>query len=70
MEIIQINDGIRESVENFFINNWGAPIIVSKGNVHYIIEHTYQPEQESFIGNQAGGRVFLFLNTDDFLERL
>lgn len=24
------------------------------------------PAQESFIGNQAGGRVFLFLNTDDF----
>ena len=24
------------------------------------------PEQEPFIGNQAGGRVFLFLNTDDF----
>src|SRR4026208_362858 len=24
------------------------------------------PEQESFIGNQAGGRVFLFLQTDDF----
>jgi len=24
------------------------------------------PEQESFIGNQAGGRIFLFLNTDDF----
>jgi catechol 2,3-dioxygenase-like lactoylglutathione lyase family enzyme len=23
-------------------------------------------EQESFIGNQAGGRVFLFLSTDDF----
>lgn len=23
-------------------------------------------EQEAFIGNQAGGRVFLFLNTDDF----
>ncbi len=23
-------------------------------------------EQESFIGNQAGGRVFLFLQTDDF----
>ncbi|MEL7002747.1 MAG: VOC family protein [Bacteroidota bacterium] len=22
--------------------------------------------QEDFIGNQAGGRVFLFLNTDDF----
>lgn len=24
------------------------------------------PEQESFIGNQSGGRVFLFLGTDDF----
>jgi uncharacterized glyoxalase superfamily protein PhnB len=23
-------------------------------------------EQETFIGNQTGGRVFLFLNTDDF----
>jgi len=25
-----------------------------------------KPEQQSFIGNQTGGRVFLFLNTDDF----
>jgi catechol 2,3-dioxygenase-like lactoylglutathione lyase family enzyme len=24
------------------------------------------PEQEAFIGNQSGGRVFLFLQTDDF----
>jgi catechol 2,3-dioxygenase-like lactoylglutathione lyase family enzyme len=24
------------------------------------------PEQAAFIGNQAGGRVFLFLKTDDF----
>ncbi len=24
------------------------------------------PEQEAFIGRQTGGRVFLFLNTDDF----
>jgi catechol 2,3-dioxygenase-like lactoylglutathione lyase family enzyme len=24
------------------------------------------PEQESAIGSQSGGRVFLFLNTDDF----
>jgi len=26
------------------------------------------PEQERFIGNQAGGRVFLFLRTDDFWQ--
>ena len=25
-----------------------------------------EPEQEPFVGNQTGGRVFLFLNTDDF----
>lgn len=25
-----------------------------------------KPEQEEFIGNQAGGRVFLFLGTDNF----
>jgi catechol 2,3-dioxygenase-like lactoylglutathione lyase family enzyme len=25
-----------------------------------------KPEQETFIGNQTGGRVFLFLNSDDF----
>lgn len=25
-----------------------------------------KPEQDAFIGNQSGGRVFLFLNTDDF----
>ncbi|MBN1306065.1 MAG: VOC family protein [Anaerolineales bacterium] len=24
------------------------------------------PEQEAFIGSQSGGRVFLFLNSDDF----
>ena len=24
------------------------------------------PQQAAFIGNQAGGRVFLFLSTDDF----
>lgn len=24
------------------------------------------PEQETFVGNQTGGRVFLFLQTDDF----
>lgn len=24
------------------------------------------PKQEEFIGNQSGGRVFLFLSTDDF----
>ncbi len=31
-----------------------------------LIARASKPEQEPFIGNQSGGRVFLFLNTDDF----
>jgi catechol 2,3-dioxygenase-like lactoylglutathione lyase family enzyme len=31
-----------------------------------LLARTSKPEQEPFIGNQSGGRVFLFLNTDDF----
>lgn len=31
-----------------------------------LLARASNPEQECFIGNQAGGRVFLFLNTDDF----
>ena len=34
--------------------------------VTLLLARASKPEQESFIGNQAGGRVFLFLNTDDF----
>jgi catechol 2,3-dioxygenase-like lactoylglutathione lyase family enzyme len=31
-----------------------------------LLARASKPEQEPFIGNQAGGRVFLFLNSDDF----
>ena len=31
-----------------------------------LLARASKPEQEAFVGNQAGGRVFLFLNTDDF----
>jgi catechol 2,3-dioxygenase-like lactoylglutathione lyase family enzyme len=37
----------------------------SKG-VTLLLARASKLEQESFIGNQSGGRVFLFLNTDDF----
>ena len=35
----------------------GATLLLAKAS---------KPEQEAFIGNQSGGRVFLFLATDDF----
>jgi catechol 2,3-dioxygenase-like lactoylglutathione lyase family enzyme len=31
-----------------------------------LLARASKPEQEAFIGNQTGGRVFLFLETDDF----
>ncbi len=36
---------------------YGSTLLLAKAS---------KAEQEPFIGNQAGGRVFLFLNTDDF----
>lgn len=38
-------------------NSCGTTILLAKAS---------KDEQEHFIGNQTGGRVFLFLNTDDF----
>lgn len=35
----------------------GATLLLAKAS---------NPEQQAFVGNQTGGRVFLFLNTDDF----
>ncbi len=31
-----------------------------------LLARASKPEQETFIGNQSGGRVFLFLRTADF----
>jgi catechol 2,3-dioxygenase-like lactoylglutathione lyase family enzyme len=31
-----------------------------------LLARASKPEQKKFIGNQTGGRVFLFLHTDDF----
>ncbi len=35
----------------------GATLLLAKAS---------KPDQEPFVGNQSGGRVFLFLNSDDF----
>jgi catechol 2,3-dioxygenase-like lactoylglutathione lyase family enzyme len=38
-------------------NSSGTSLLLAKAS---------KPKQESFVGDQAGGRVFLFLRTDDF----
>jgi catechol 2,3-dioxygenase-like lactoylglutathione lyase family enzyme len=43
-----------------------APPGAGEGATTLLLACASTPEQEAFIGNQAGGRVFLFLNTDDF----
>jgi len=35
-------------------------------NTSLLLARASTPEQATFIGNQTGGRVFLFLQTDDF----
>ncbi len=37
----------------------------SKGTT-ILLARASKPVQQDFVGNQSGGRVFLFLNTDDF----
>ncbi|CAG0911026.1 unnamed protein product, partial [Cyprideis torosa] len=36
------------------------------GGTSILLARASKPEQELFVGNQSGGRVFLFLATDDF----
>jgi len=38
----------------------------SSSGTTILLARASKPEQLSFIGNQTGGRVFLFLGTDDF----
>ncbi len=37
-----------------------------EGGTNLLLARAATPEQETFIGNQSGGRVFLFLQTDNF----
>jgi len=43
-----------------------APPGAPAGGASLLLARASTPEQEAFIGDQAGGRVFLFLRTDDF----
>ena len=36
-----------------------------EGGTNLLLARAAAPQQEKFVGNQSGGRVFLFLQTDD-----
>jgi catechol 2,3-dioxygenase-like lactoylglutathione lyase family enzyme len=43
-----------------------APPGLPPGGASLLLARASTPEQAAFVGDQAGGRVFLFLRTDDF----
>ena len=43
-----------------------APPGAAPDSTSLLLARASSPEQQAFVGNQAGGRVFLFLRTDDF----
>ena len=43
-----------------------APPGAPEGSATLLLARAASPEQARFVGDQAGGRVFLFLHTDDF----
>ncbi|MDL4619993.1 VOC family protein [Citrobacter amalonaticus] len=40
----------------------------AESDTHLLLAKASTPRQEDFIGNQCGGRVFLFLQTDNFWQ--
>jgi catechol 2,3-dioxygenase-like lactoylglutathione lyase family enzyme len=45
---------------------WVVVAPPGSNGTNLLLARASTPEQERFVGNQTGGRVFLFLNTDDF----
>ncbi|HMU05589.1 MAG TPA: VOC family protein [Saprospiraceae bacterium] len=58
-----------ELVEDIILDDQKRWVIVSpkgKGSCSLLLAKAVGDEQKSRVGNQTGGRVFLFLYTDDF----
>lgn len=56
-------------MENTEMGNGKRWVVVAPpgtSGTRLLLARAANPEQESRIGNQTGGRVFLFLHTDDF----
>lgn len=45
---------------------WVVVAPPGSNGTNLLLARASTPEQEAFIGSQTGGRVFLFLSTDDF----
>jgi len=47
---------------------WVVVKPVGEGGIQLLLAKASNEDQLKFVGNQAGGRVFLFLKTDNFWE--
>lgn len=47
-------------------NKRWVEIVPQGGGVHLLLARASDPIQQKAVGNQSGGRVFLFLSTDNF----
>ncbi|MBV7264422.1 VOC family protein [Photobacterium sp. WH77] len=59
-------DLIEDSYQPEQDKRWVVVSPPGSNGVTVLLARASTPEQRNFIGNQAGGRVFLFLSTDDF----
>ncbi|WP_027252061.1 VOC family protein [Photobacterium halotolerans] len=59
-------DVIEDSYQPEQDKRWVVVSPPGSNGVTVLLARASKPEQRDFIGNQAGGRVFLFLSTDDF----
>lgn len=58
--------GLVEDTRLTDTKRWVRVAPAGSDGVSLLLARAVTPEQSARIGNQTGGRVFLFLNTDDF----
>ncbi|SBW01844.1 conserved hypothetical protein [uncultured Eubacteriales bacterium] len=57
---------VEDTYQNEQDKRWVVVSPPGSNGTTILLARASKPVQEPFIGNQAGGRVFLFLGTDDF----
>lgn len=57
---------IEDSYQSEQDKRWVVVSPPGSSGVTLLLARASKPEQELFVGNQSGSRVFLFLNSDDF----
>ena len=62
----QLNFELVEDTKLSDTKRWVLVKPIGKGECCLLLAKATDEQQLKFVGNQSGGRVFLFLNTDDF----